>query len=163
MSARYSVVDVPRPPPPMAHRGDRRDCHRRHGGGSKVAFRLWREHQPHHLLDFIHAGRPLRTVERQSTHQQPMASCDFSGCEQLRTHCGIRSAVSHFTCYFVLCFGFSRFLSAIHLPGDYSYGVYIYGWPAQQLMAMWFPHWSAPQNAASALVFAMVWPRCRGI
>jgi len=29
-------------------------------------------------------------------HQQPMASCDFSGCEQLRTHCGIRSAVSHF-------------------------------------------------------------------
>jgi hypothetical protein len=61
-----------------------------------------------------------------------------------------------FTCYFVLCFGFSRFLSAIHLPGDYSYGVYIYGWPAQQLMATWFPHWSASQNAASALVFAMV-------
>ena len=61
-----------------------------------------------------------------------------------------------FTCYFVLCFGFSRFLSAIHLPGDYSYGLYIYGWPAQQLMVTWFPHWSAPQNAASALVFAMV-------
>jgi len=60
-----------------------------------------------------------------------------------------------FTCYFVLCFGFSRLLSAIHLPGDYSYGVYIYGWPAQQLMATWFPHWSAPLNAASALVFAM--------
>jgi peptidoglycan/LPS O-acetylase OafA/YrhL len=60
-----------------------------------------------------------------------------------------------FTCYLVLCFGFSRLLSAIHLPGDYSYGLYIYGWPSQQLMAMWFPHWSASQNAASALVFAM--------
>ena len=61
-----------------------------------------------------------------------------------------------FTCYFVLCFGFSRALSAIHLPGDYSYGLYIYGWPSQQLMAMWFPHWSASLNVVSSLVFAMI-------
>jgi peptidoglycan/LPS O-acetylase OafA/YrhL len=60
-----------------------------------------------------------------------------------------------FTCYFVLCFAFSRFLSAIHLPGDYSYGLYIYGWPVQQVVAKWFPHWAAPQNAAASLVGAM--------
>lgn len=59
-----------------------------------------------------------------------------------------------FTCYFVLCFGFSRFLSAIHLPGDYSYGLYIYGWPVQQVMAKYFPNWSPPLNAASSLVIA---------
>jgi len=60
-----------------------------------------------------------------------------------------------FTGYLVLCFGFSKFLSAIHLPGDYSYGVYIYGWPAQQLMAKCFPHWSAPWNAVSAFAVAL--------
>lgn len=60
-----------------------------------------------------------------------------------------------FTCYFVLCFGFSKFLSAIHLPGDYSYGIYIYGWPAQQLVAKCFPHWSPPGNAATSFAVAL--------
>ena len=60
-----------------------------------------------------------------------------------------------FTCYLVLCFGFSRFLSAIHLPGDYSYGLYIYGWPVQQIMAQRFPTWSPRLNAASSLVCAL--------
>ena len=60
-----------------------------------------------------------------------------------------------FTCYFVLCFGFSRFLSAIHLPGDYSYGLYIYGWPVQQIMAQLFPRWSPSLNAASSLLCAL--------
>ena len=60
-----------------------------------------------------------------------------------------------FTCYFVLCFGFTNLLSAIHLPGDYSYGLYIYGWPTQQLMVKLFPHWSPPQNATASLVCAM--------
>lgn len=60
-----------------------------------------------------------------------------------------------FTCYFVLCFGFSSVLSAIHLPGDYSYGLYIYGWPVQQLMAKCFPHWSPPWNAASSFAVAL--------
>ena len=60
-----------------------------------------------------------------------------------------------FTCYLVLCFGFSRFLSAIHLPGDYSYGLYIYGWPVQQVIAQRFPNWSPPLNAASSLVCAL--------
>lgn len=59
-----------------------------------------------------------------------------------------------FTCYFVLYFGFSKVLSAIHLPGDYSYGIYIYGWPVQQLMAQYFPHWSPPWNAASSFAVA---------
>jgi peptidoglycan/LPS O-acetylase OafA/YrhL len=60
-----------------------------------------------------------------------------------------------FTCYFVLCFGFSKLLSAIRLPGDYSYGLYIYGWPVQQLVAKSFPHWPPPWNAASSFAIAL--------
>jgi len=56
-----------------------------------------------------------------------------------------------FTCAFVLCFGYSRWLSRIRLPGDYSYGMYIYGWPVQQLVMEYFPRFSPVQNAAAAL------------
>jgi peptidoglycan/LPS O-acetylase OafA/YrhL len=59
-----------------------------------------------------------------------------------------------FTCYFVLCFGYSRWLSRVRLPGDYSYGLYIYGWPVQQLIAEHFPHWSPLQNAGGAMAGA---------
>jgi len=59
-----------------------------------------------------------------------------------------------FTCYFVLCFGFSRYLAAIHLPGDFSYGLYIYGWPVQQLMVLMFPHWPPWMNTISSLIGA---------
>jgi peptidoglycan/LPS O-acetylase OafA/YrhL len=41
-----------------------------------------------------------------------------------------------FSSYFVLYFGFSKRLSRIRLPGDYSYGLYIYGWPVQQMLAL---------------------------
>ena len=60
-----------------------------------------------------------------------------------------------FTSYLVLCFGFSKILSAVHLPGDYSYGLYIYGWPVQQVMAKGFPGWSPPLNAACSLACAV--------
>jgi peptidoglycan/LPS O-acetylase OafA/YrhL len=57
-----------------------------------------------------------------------------------------------FSCGFVLCFGYSRWLSRIRLPGDYSYGMYIYGWPVQQFVADRFPHLSPLQNTGAALV-----------
>jgi peptidoglycan/LPS O-acetylase OafA/YrhL len=59
-----------------------------------------------------------------------------------------------FTCYFVLCFGYSRVLSGVHLPGDYSYGLYIYGWPVQRLIAEHFPHWPPLLNAIAAMAGA---------
>lgn len=59
-----------------------------------------------------------------------------------------------FTCYFVLCFGFSRLLRRVHLPGDFSYGLYIYGWPVQQMMALLFPQWPPALNTISSLIVA---------
>lgn len=59
-----------------------------------------------------------------------------------------------FTCYFVLYFGYSGILSRVRLPGDYSYGIYIYGWPVQQVLAGRFPHWPPLLNAAAAMIGA---------
>lgn len=59
-----------------------------------------------------------------------------------------------FTCYFVLYFGYLPILSRVRLPGDYSYGIYIYGWPVQQALAGHFPHWPPLVNAAAAMVGA---------
>jgi peptidoglycan/LPS O-acetylase OafA/YrhL len=59
-----------------------------------------------------------------------------------------------FTCYFVLYFGYARLLSRVRLPGDYSYGLYIYGWPVQQLLAERFPHWPPALNATAAIAGA---------
>lgn len=56
-----------------------------------------------------------------------------------------------FSSYFVLYFGFSKRLSRIRLPGDYSYGLYIYGWPVQQALALSFPRWPPELNAAVSL------------
>lgn len=53
----------------------------------------------------------------------------------------------------------------IHLPSlfqrvgarnDYSYGVYIYGWPVLQLLGMWgVQHWGYPVYTASALALSL--------
>jgi peptidoglycan/LPS O-acetylase OafA/YrhL len=59
-----------------------------------------------------------------------------------------------FTCYFVLYLGYSRVLSRVRLPGDYSYGLYIYGWPVQQVIAERFPHWPPLANAGAAMAGA---------
>jgi len=40
--------------------------------------------------------------------------------------------------------------------GDYSYGVYLYGWPAQQLAAWAFPDFSGTQNWLTASTIALV-------
>ncbi len=42
--------------------------------------------------------------------------------------------------YTVIVVGASAIFKRIHLPGDYSYGVYIYGFIIQQLIAHYFPH-----------------------
>ncbi len=40
--------------------------------------------------------------------------------------------------------------------GDYSYGVYLYGWPSQQLTAWAFPEFSGTQNWLTASAIALV-------
>jgi len=40
--------------------------------------------------------------------------------------------------------------------GDYSYGVYLYGWPAQQLTAWAFPQFSGTQNFLTASTIALL-------
>lgn len=40
--------------------------------------------------------------------------------------------------------------------GDYSYGVYLYGWPAQQLIAWAFPGFSGTQNCLTASAIALI-------
>lgn len=40
--------------------------------------------------------------------------------------------------------------------GDYSYGVYLYGWPAQQLTAWAFPGFSGTQNCLTASAIALI-------
>lgn len=40
--------------------------------------------------------------------------------------------------------------------GDYSYGVYLYGWPAQQWTAWAFPEFSGTQNCLTASAIALV-------
>lgn len=40
--------------------------------------------------------------------------------------------------------------------GDYSYGIYLYGWPAQQLVTFVFPDFSGTQNCLTASAIAVV-------
>lgn len=52
------------------------------------------------------------------------------------------------------CF-YSQF-SFMNKWGDYSYGVYLYGWPSQQLVVHLFPHWSGFQNFLAASTLALI-------
>ena len=42
------------------------------------------------------------------------------------------------------------------IPGDFSYGVYLYGFPLQQLMVFLYPHWSVHKNQVATLVAALI-------
>lgn len=53
-------------------------------------------------------------------------------------------------------FGTSKFARSVKLPGDYSYGVYLYGWPAQQVVYALFPSWNPLLNAVLSILIALV-------
>jgi peptidoglycan/LPS O-acetylase OafA/YrhL len=42
------------------------------------------------------------------------------------------------------------------LPGDFSYGVYIYGFPAQQTLVFLYPSWDVHENQAAAMAAALI-------
>jgi peptidoglycan/LPS O-acetylase OafA/YrhL len=50
----------------------------------------------------------------------------------------------------------SQFIRAIRLPGDYSYGVYIWGWPIQQILVMSGQLNSTLANQIVTMVIALV-------
>lgn len=60
--------------------------------------------------------------------------------------------------YLVLCLGSLRTFSKIGLRYDISYGVYIYGWPVQQLLAAAHLPAFLPPLAYAAVALAAVWP-----
>lgn len=51
---------------------------------------------------------------------------------------------------------FLKHFAWIDKYGDYSYGIYLYGWPAQQLTACVFPDFSGTQNCLTASAIAIV-------
>ncbi|MDZ5650601.1 acyltransferase [Nitrospirillum sp. BR 11828] len=54
-----------------------------------------------------------------------------------------------------LLFGTSRVALRFPLQNDLSYGVYLYGWPSQQITRTLFPHSGPHLNAAVAMIIAL--------
>lgn len=48
----------------------------------------------------------------------------------------------------------SRWFIKLQLPGDFSYGVYLYGFPAQQIAVAWWPQWGVHANQLFGLGLA---------
>jgi peptidoglycan/LPS O-acetylase OafA/YrhL len=57
--------------------------------------------------------------------------------------------------YGVFYLAFGRNVAWFQRVGDYSYGVYLYGWLAQQLVLMWLPEMSNQLNAVLAGALAL--------
>jgi len=62
--------------------------------------------------------------------------------------------------YLVLWFAFVPGFAWFENVGDYSYGVYLYGWPSQQLVAMWYPRL---ENWESVLLSSALALACAGV
>jgi peptidoglycan/LPS O-acetylase OafA/YrhL len=58
--------------------------------------------------------------------------------------------------YGALVFGTSRAVCRVRLPGDFSYGVYLDGWPIQQSLVWLRPDWSVPRHQAVAIGLSLV-------
>lgn len=58
--------------------------------------------------------------------------------------------------YLLWCLAFAPGLLWFNRLGDYSYGVYLYGWPVQQCLASSFPSMTVLQNTFSAIAASLV-------
>jgi peptidoglycan/LPS O-acetylase OafA/YrhL len=50
----------------------------------------------------------------------------------------------------------AKFVMPLKLPGDFSYGVYIYGWPVQQFVVYEFPHTGPHFNQLLSMPIALI-------
>jgi peptidoglycan/LPS O-acetylase OafA/YrhL len=70
-----------------------------------------------------------------------------------------RPVFSYITCVTIFSIGIwistLPIILNLRLPGDYSYGTYLVGWPIQQLLHAAFPHMGAVSNWAIALPIAI--------
>ncbi|WP_219210854.1 acyltransferase family protein [Variovorax boronicumulans] len=57
--------------------------------------------------------------------------------------------------YALWCIAFSPGFFWFNRVGDYSYGVYLYGWPVQQCIAASFPSMTTLQNTMAAVIVAL--------
>lgn len=46
-------------------------------------------------------------------------------------------------------------IKALRLPGDFSYGVYVFGWPIQQVVAAVFPNFGIHENQAVTIAISL--------
>jgi peptidoglycan/LPS O-acetylase OafA/YrhL len=46
-------------------------------------------------------------------------------------------------------------IKALRLPGEFSYGVYVFGWPIQQVIATEFPNFSVHANQAVTIAISL--------
>ena len=59
-------------------------------------------------------------------------------------------------CYGVLVVASLPIMRKIRLPGDFSYGVYIYGFPIQQMLVALQPGWGLHLNQGLTMCFALM-------
>ena len=53
----------------------------------------------------------------------------------------------------IILFACNRFVRSVRIPYDISYGVFLYGWPIQQIIALYLPDW--PHLASLLLSFLL--------
>lgn len=61
-----------------------------------------------------------------------------------------------FVAYACVWFAYGPRLPSPERLGDYSYGLYLYGFPMQQLVAMWWPEWGPWRSLLLSLPMALV-------
>lgn len=67
-----------------------------------------------------------------------------------------KSAIMVFSIGLAYYIGTSKLAMKIHLPADFSYGIYLYGWPAGQLAYELFPNAGPEGNTLIAFVVATI-------
>jgi peptidoglycan/LPS O-acetylase OafA/YrhL len=74
----------------------------------------------------------------------------------LRGHDAYRWAFGACVAYGAMWFAYAPRLPSLERIGDYSYGLYLYGYPVQQLVAMWQPQWGPWQSLAASLPLTLL-------
>ena len=69
----------------------------------------------------------------------------------LRGQPGYFLMFSAFTAYAAMWFSYGPRLPSLEPYGDYSYGLYLYGFPVQQLVALYQPDWDPWQSLVLSL------------